>query len=203
MKIHRVEQGSPEWHALRLGIPTASGFSRIVTAGGKLSEQSKAYGWALIAERLTGEPVDAEATGWMTRGKEFEQEALSWYSLAHDVEVDRVGFVSDFDGRVGCSPDFLVGDDGGGEIKTPGIAKHIGYLLDEANENTHKPQVQGCLWLTGRKWWDVVSYHGDMAVACVRVYRDDEYIAKLADAVHEFCARLDEATQRLKQRAAA
>jgi hypothetical protein len=57
-KIYRCEQGSMDWYRLRMGIPTASQFHKIVTPGGKLSEQRHAYMYRLIAERLLMESMD-------------------------------------------------------------------------------------------------------------------------------------------------
>jgi hypothetical protein len=42
----------------------------------------------------------------------------------------------------------------------------------------------GCLWITGREWWDFMSFHPEMEDLIVRVYRDDEYINVLADVVN-------------------
>ena len=44
MKEIQVEQGSNEWIAARLGLPTASNFDKIITPGGKLSTSSRKYG---------------------------------------------------------------------------------------------------------------------------------------------------------------
>ena len=54
--IEDVEQGSQSWIELRLGIPTASQFSRIVTPGGKSSSSRDAYMGELLAEWVLGEP---------------------------------------------------------------------------------------------------------------------------------------------------
>jgi hypothetical protein len=48
------EQGSPEWLAARLGKPSASCFSRLITNSGKPSSSADGYINELIAERLTG-----------------------------------------------------------------------------------------------------------------------------------------------------
>ena len=37
--IHQVEQGTPEWFAVRLGIPTASNFAKIITSTGKVPSE--------------------------------------------------------------------------------------------------------------------------------------------------------------------
>jgi hypothetical protein len=47
------------------------------------------------------------------------------------------------------------------------------------------PQVQGCLWITERDWWDFVSFHPEMEILIVRVERDDKYINSLAEIASE------------------
>ena len=61
MIIHRVDQGTIEWHQLRLGKPTSSQFDKIITPKTlKASAEADKYMNRLIAERLLnelGEPV--------------------------------------------------------------------------------------------------------------------------------------------------
>jgi hypothetical protein len=83
----------------------------------------------------------------------------------------------------GASPDGLVGDEGGIEIKCPLPHTHVSYLRAGDVPSKYIPQIQGCLWITGREWWDFMSYHPAMEDLIVRVYRDEAYIKKLADAV--------------------
>src|SRR6478609_9609842 len=74
MKIHDVAQRSPEWHALRLGKPTASEFHKIITPKtGKLSAQARKFACRLIAERLLNEPLDLlDGIEAIERGKAME-----------------------------------------------------------------------------------------------------------------------------------
>ena len=55
-----------------------------------------------------------------------------------------------------------------------------------------------CLWVTGREWWDFVSYHPDMPVLLTRVYRDEEYIAALSNEVIKACETIATEYQKLK-----
>lgn len=198
MIILKVKQGSPEWIEARLGIPSASQFSRIVTATGKMSGQAEAYMHELLAESLLGEPADNFSNGFMQRGSEQEQEAVRLYEFQREVDVERVGFCLRDDKRAGCSPDGLVGPDGGIEIKCPAAKTHVGYLLNSP-DSSYKAQVQGCLWITERKWWDIFSYNPFMAPAIVRCTRDEEFIGKLANAMDEFLDKFDVAKAKLKE----
>lgn len=196
-RIVDVAQGSPEWQMARLGLPTASKFSEIITPKTmKPSASAEKYAWALIAEQLLGVPTEGGSSGFTQRGNIVEEKARAFYELKKDVDVKQVGFVLRADGRVGGSPDGFVGDDGIIEIKCPKPENHIGYLLDSEGIG-YRAQVQGLLWLTGRKWVDTISYHPDMPAAIVRVARDDVFIGALAVQVKAFLQTMDEFKLRL------
>lgn len=197
MIAHDVVPGSPEWKMCRIGLPTASQLHRIITPTGKPSSQADGYMHQLIAEQALGVPLDDVASGFMERGQILEAKAVSWYELQRDVTTTLIGgFVTRDDGRVGCSPDRLVGEDGMIEIKCPAAHTHIGYLLDKDGIG-YRVQVQAQLWICEREWTDTVSYHPDMPPALVRQARDDKFIAAIADAVAQFCDALDEAKVKL------
>ena len=193
-----VKQGSPEWHAARLGLPTASRFKEIITAKtGQPSDSAKPYVWELCAEWLLGAPVESASSGFMERGSAIERQAVAAYKIERPgLELTAPGFCLTDDRRSGCSPDRLVGDDGGLEIKCPGAKSHLGYVLGERADE-HRPQVQGCLWITGRKWWDQLSFHPEMPPALIRWERDEPYIGKIDAAVRSLIERMDKAKAKL------
>lgn len=120
MKILECEQRSTEWFEARLGCITGSNMSKVITASGKPSTQIDTHINELIAQRLIGEiPQQDEPNFWMQRGTELEPQARMFYELAQDVEVKEVGFCKHDILNCGVSPDGLVGDDGGLEIKCP------------------------------------------------------------------------------------
>lgn len=196
MIILDLEQGSPEWGAARLGIPTASQFSRLLTPTGKPSTSANGYMDELLAERLLGASLDQVTTDWMRRGRELEASAVRYYELQRDCDTKAIGFVLRDDGKCGCSPDRLVGEDGLLEIKCPGAKTHVTYLRGDVSA-AHKPQTQGQLWICEREWCDVLSYHPEMPPALVRVDRDEAYIKALATVVAQFAARLDAESTKL------
>ena len=183
MRIDQNEQGSPEWLAARLGIPSASMFAKLVTTKGIWSASADAYINQLVAERLTGEREEVFQSHHMLRGTELEPDARDLYSLMNDAEVTEVGFCLHDTLSAGCSPDGLIGEDGGLEIKCPAPSTHVEYLRGGVLPSKYKQQVMGCLWITGREWWDFVSYHPTMKPLIVRVERDEEYIAALEKCV--------------------
>jgi hypothetical protein len=196
---HKLEQGSPEWVAARIGIPTASQFARLITPKKREPSASRhKYRAELLTEWLLGQPLDWGATLWMGRGSELEDEARRFYELERDVEVQRIGFVTRDDGRVGGSPDGLVGDDGGVEIKCPSALQHVQYMLGEDPE--YFAQVQGYLYLTDRRWWDLLSYNPALPPVLKRIPRDDEFIAALVAILDkDFLPQLDREKAQLNQ----
>jgi len=203
MKILRCAQGSSEWHKARLGIPTASNFDRILTAKTlERSTQSRTYRYELLSEWLTGVPHGADsANAFMQRGALLEPQAASWYEYEYGVDTEEVGCVLRDDGMVACSPDRLVGADGGLEIKCPSASTHVRYLVEGLSGYT--AQVQGALWLSGRSWWDLCAWHPDLPAVVVRIGRDEKYIAALDAAVSEFVVELEEAQAALLARGCA
>lgn len=199
MIIETFAQGSAAWHKARLGIPTASHFDDIVTPKlFKPSTGAKGYRTRLLAEWLTGIPADAAQSGFMDRGKGLEDEAARQYAYERDVDVAKVGCVLRDDRLVACSPDRLVGEDGLLEIKCPAATTHVRNLLE--GMGGYAGQVQGGLWLTGRAWCDLVSWHPDMPVAIVRIERDEEHIEALRKHVSVFVAELLGERMELKKR---
>ncbi len=200
MIIHMCAQGSEEWLRLRLGIPTASMFSKIVTPKGALSSQSMDYMNLLIAEWIGGVPVDEFENDWTRHGNDYESEARSAYEFTAGYDVKQVGFITTDDGTIGASPDGMVGDVGLCELKCPKANTHVGYLLNRAIDDKYKPQLQGQLWVCEREWVDIQSYCPGYPTTAVRVERDDTYIEKLADSVRGFVDMMLEARVTLQQK---
>lgn len=186
MKIHQVVQGTPAWLRLRAGIPTSSEFSSILTPSGKLSTSCSGYMYVLLAEWILGRPLEQYESQFMIRGQQLEDDAVAAYEFDAEVETQPVGFVTNDDGTIGASPDRLVGDDGLLEIKCPLAQTHVGYMLTGSIEDKFRPQLQGQLYVTERKWVDIFSYHPELAPKVIRVHRDEKYIETLADALTEF-----------------
>ena len=136
-----IVQGTPEWIQARLGLPSASRFHRIISPVYHKTAGQQAYLCELVAERLFREPTESASSPWMDRGKEMEAAARDWYSLWY-AEAETVGGVTTDDGRVWCSPDGLVGDDGGLEVKTPGAAAFVEACLFVWHEQK-KDQADG------------------------------------------------------------
>lgn len=201
MKILECEQNTEIWTTARLGIPTASAFSKVFTSTGKKSTQADAYMNTLLAEWIAGESLEKwEGNQWTERGHELEEDARTFYEMRKNVDVVKGGFITTNDGMAGYSPDGRVGDDGLNEFKCPSPGVHVQYLFNEKLPTTHVPQTQGGLWISEREWCDFVSYHPVLPPLIIRVNRDEMYIAKLAKAINDFNEKMLEKREQLNQR---
>jgi len=192
-----VVQGTTEWVNARLGIPTASNFSRIVTPKTrKLSSASDKYLCELVAERIIGRPMDDASTDFMARGSMLEPEAVKAYEFENDCETVKLGFALADSRRWGASPDRLVGEFGLLEIKCLSAANHVAAVLGMMDDE-HFAQVQGQIWVTGRLWCDLFFFNPAMPSHTVRIERDADYCAALDAAVPAFADRVDEAHRKI------
>jgi hypothetical protein len=191
MKAIETQQRSEEWFNLRRGIPTASRFDKIITA--KKGDASSAQD-SLINELISESILPAEqgviryVSAEMEQGMILEAEARCRYELDHATgPVSEVGFVLHDSGLFGGSPDALVGEDGGVEIKCPSGPVHVSYFRGGVLPDCYKQQVHGYMAVTGRNWWDFYSYCRNLPPFYLRVTRD-EYTAKLERALFDFAA---------------
>jgi len=189
-----IEQGTPEWLALRLGIATASELDCLLVSGkGEAGFGVAAFTYMdqLIGERITEEaaeiPFQTKAT---IRGHEQELVARSLYEGREEVSATQVGIILNH--GIGYSPDGLVGDDGLIEIKTKLPKFQVGVILADEVPKEHIPQCQGGLWVSEREWIDFISYWPGMPLFVKRMYRDEVMIRKIAERVNTFYEILDE-----------
>lgn len=192
-------QGTTEWHAARCGRATASEFSSVLAKGQGKTRAS--YLRRIVAERLTGKVAESYTNKHMERGQEQEPMARMAYEAAFDVQVRQVGFIQHAELMLGCSPDGLIGEDGGAEIKSALPHVHVETMLSGSYPSEHRAQVQGNLWLSERRWWDFISYCPDMPrplrLYRFRVDRDEAYIKVLENECVSFLADVDRALVQL------
>jgi hypothetical protein len=204
MSDDAAAQGSAAWLYARVGYCTCSRFCDVIAKlkSGKPSEKRRAYLMELVVERLTGQPSDHFASAAMQWGEECEIRSRWDYEAATGAMVEEAGFIKHPTLKwVGGSPDGLIDDDGGWESKSPfNSANHLYTILDGMPEE-HVPQVQGLMWITGRKWWDFQSFDPRLPKPLrryvQRIQRDEEYIAALEAEVITFNAEVAELVQRL------
>lgn len=182
------EQGTEGWFNDRCGYATGSRLKDVLSTGKAREDYKK----QCAIERLTGE-VDITSHGkagdW---GTKMEPIAGLAYEQATGLIVRSSGFIKHPDiPYFGISPDGLIDDDGGQEIKCP-IKREIHFdtLISGRMPIEHTPQVQGSMSATGRDWWDFVSYNPrfpkPMRLFIKRIRRDDNYIFRLEEEIMLF-----------------
>jgi len=199
--IRDIDQGSEEWLKLRLGVATASNFDKIITTTGKESESLKKYALQLATELMLETPEPSFKNDVMARGNELESLARDAYQEQTFNVVEQITMFKSDCGNFGYSPDGIIGDDGLVEIKCPIATTHFKYLLDNKMPTDYWQQVQGGLWVSQRKWIDFVSFNSyfkDKKLFIVRVERDEEYIAKLAELANKVILIRDEYLNKLE-----
>jgi putative phage-type endonuclease len=204
--IEKVEQGTPEWFAARLGNVTASRVADVIakTKSG-YSASRENYMAQLICERMTNTVAESYTNAAMAWGTETEPLARAAYESHADVLVDEVGYVHHpAIKRAGASPDGLVGADGLLEIKCPNTATHIETLLSETVPTKYITQMQWQMACTGRQWCDFVSFDprlpDGLQLFVKRVDASTEYITTLEEEVEKFLYELDNKIFKLNER---
>ena len=206
LMIEKVEQGTPEWFAARLGNVTASRVADVIakTKSGYAASRDN-YMAQLICERMTNTVAESYTNAAMQWGTETEPLARAAYESIADVLVDEVGYVQHPRiERAGASPDGLIGLFGLLEIKCPNTATHIDTLITEQVPTKYITQMQWQMVCTGRAWCDFVSFDprlpNGLQVFVKRVEFDTEYAATLEIEVVKFLAELDTKISKLNER---
>uniref|UniRef100_A0A6H1ZM53 Putative exonuclease n=1 Tax=viral metagenome TaxID=1070528 RepID=A0A6H1ZM53_9ZZZZ len=197
MEIIDCQQGTDEWIAAKLGKVSSSHFSEVLAKG--QGKTRNAYMLKLAAERLTGLPQEGYSNIKMDRGIEIEPQAREYYAKLYDCEVVQVGFCQ-LNEDVGTSPDGLIGDNGAIEIKCPDSTTHLANIITAKMPTIYVPQVQGQLWITGRKFCDFVSFDPRVQQRpfwSVRIERDEEYIKNLSESIWQFVSELRELIEKI------
>ena len=203
MRVHYVQQGTDKWLALRAGCITASSFKSLVTSRGEKTATSTrdTYLNQIIAERLTGKPVDTFKNADMERGNEREGAARDLFGAIMEVDVKEVGFHLHDDYDIGCSSDglFCLDSDTGVEIKSPRASTHIRYMRNKKLPTEYMQQVQLSMWLLEVDRYFFFSYHPDLKPLIVEVKRDDEYIEKAVPILIDAAKYVKSETEKLNE----
>jgi putative phage-type endonuclease len=204
--IEKVEQGTPEWFAARLGNVTASRVADVIakTKSGYAASREN-YMAQLICERMTNTVAESYTNAAMQWGTETEPLARAAYESYADVLVDEVGYIAHPTiERAGASPDGLIGLFGLLEIKCPNTATHIDTLISEQVPTKYITQMQWQMSCTGRTWADFVSFDprlpSGLQMFVKRVEFDAEYVAMLKKEVIKFLTELDAKISKLNER---
>ena len=186
-----LEQGTPEWLEARAGILTASTIGQLITAktiSPAMNDRSRGLCQTLIAERITGHVEPVHPNRAMMRGTLLEPEARRIYAAQTGQDVDEVGFARlDTDTyTLGSSPDGLVGEAGGIEIKSPSAKVHVSTVLSGSIPDYNRAQVQAFLHVTGREWCDFISYLPGQPLCIIRDFPDPRWQTAIVSAAEQF-----------------
>lgn len=166
---------------------------------GDFTDAAKSYAFKLAVERISKSVLDAEGFKlWQAeRGNRLEEDCRKRHEADIGELSDLAGFITTDCGRFGCSADALVGADGGGEYKAFLKSDKVKKIIIDRNWEDVMDQVQGCMWITGRQWWDVCLYFP--ALACInkdftrdRIESDQDYQKLLSDDLEEFDALVEQ-----------
>lgn len=188
-----IHQGELAWFKLRLGKVTASELGNLVTPKFEIrtGETPKSYLYQKLAEKLSGSPAEGFSTFATEQGQMLEDEARKMVAFELGLKMRNVAFIETDDGRAGCSPDALIGDDGGLEIKCPQPKNHMRYLVEGVLPADYAAQVHGSLYVTGRQYWMFASYSRKLPPFIIRVERDEVICSKIATALSGFYELFD------------
>lgn len=188
MIIHTHPQGSEDWLRARAGKVTASMFKDARSKLKKTGEPTEAalnYAFKVAVEAISGIPMDQGFETWqMRRGHEMEPEARDLYSIRTGNTVDTCSFITTDCESYGASADGLIGEDGGLEIKCLVSPERIRNAILNYDISEWIDQVQGGMWITGRKWWDFVIYCPALSgvgreLTIWHIERDEAFISQL------------------------
>ena len=178
--ISDIQQGSIEWFSACCGSVGASNIDKIVTTKGERSKQREDYMMTLCAERITGQKEVGYSNQAMLNGIEREAEARTLFEMAQGVEVVQVGLIyKDEQKQAHCSPDGLIGDNEGFEVKNPLSKTHIKYLLGNTLPTDYYCQVQFSLYVSEREYWWFMSHYPGLKPLILKIGRYDNWIAKM------------------------
>lgn len=151
------------------------------------NETSRTLTETLVAERISGIVDYVHPSFDMQRGSMDERYARDLYREQYG-EVKEVGFATNtFKGyTLGASPDGLVNERSGLEIKSPKQKTHLRTILSGEVPREHLPQIHASMLVLERDTWDFESYCGGWPIFVVTVHRDPAWDAVIIDALTQF-----------------
>lgn len=186
-------QGSDEWLAARCGLLTASEMKLILTPTLKIArnEKTRAHVYEIAAQRITSYVEPTYIGDEMLRGYDDEVYARAAYA-EHFAPVREVGFIVNrkWGFPIGYSPDGLVGENGGIEVKSRRQKFQIEFISDHMREGTipadYVIQVQTGMLVAELEWIDFISYSGGLPMGVVRCHPDPKIQNAIIEAAASF-----------------
>lgn len=184
-----LEQGSDAWLQTRCGLLTASTIGKLLTPKLDVANNDTSRGLTemLVAERITGHVDYVHPSFDMQLGTLNEPLARSLYADQYE-PVHEIGFaIRDIGGlKLGGSPDGLVGEQGGIEIKSRRPRSHLRTILNNTVPAENMAQIQSLLLILERDWWDYISYSQGFPLHVIRVHPDPAWQEAIKAALRNF-----------------
>lgn len=182
-EIHMMVQQSEEWDALKVGRLSGSKAQEI----GNHSKGLNTLTTALVMNIYQGKKSDDDFCGYeMQRGNRLEPIGKTAYEMENEVVIQEIGC-----GTIGmfiaCSPDGLIGKDGGIELKARNDKIHWNLVMGD--ENLDSKTIWQCnfnMYVFDCKWWDFCSYNPhfkEKSLFVQRIFRDEEKIRELEKGI--------------------
>jgi hypothetical protein len=177
-----IKQRTPEWHRARLGAITGTRAFDLTS-----SNITRKRLEAVIIRELITAATKTFSSKDLDRRSAMEAEAASWYAIQYDHTVthEDAYIESDLHPMFAVSPDGLVDDDGGLELKRLDEENHLILLLGGTIRDMKKYVAQ-CNWnlfVTGRDWWDLFFYCETLPASMrghrIRIDRDPDVMAEM------------------------
>lgn len=162
--FHDIAQNSEEWFDLRSGKVTGSAIAKIMANGnGAFGEPAKRLAVDIAVSQITGRTTQSGYSNKdMQRGQEQEPIAREEYENEYFCDVKNGGFFDN--GRTGCSPDGLVGDNGAIEIKSVIASVQYKRIKSGSYDPAYRWQLIFNLKETAKDWIDYLSYCAEFPV---------------------------------------
>lgn len=205
LTIHEtLEQGSEAWHQARCGLITASELDRIMTPGTHKpanNDKTRQHVYELAAQRINQYVEPSYVGDNMLRGWADEIKASDRYAELRQPVQEVGGMVRQFETfKLWCSPDGLVGEDGGIECKSRIQKYQLQTIASNEVPQEYVLQIQAALLVSGRKWWDFISYSGGMPMWIIRVEPDLQVQQAIIDACVSFEEKVQEVMKQYQSR---
>ena len=194
-----MEQNSPDWFDIRLGLFTSSQIYNLFVKGrGEgISKSAETYITQKAIETIYPLEVEGFSSKAMQWGTENEDNARNVYEVMTGNEVTNGGFFI-FDENTGSSPDGLVGNDGIVEIKCPYTRiNHIQNVINLKDDvdlyklnKAYYYQVHHQMFCSGRKWVDFMSFDPRLLdsknfLHVIRIERNEELMSLMAETIYK------------------
>lgn len=198
-----LEQGSDAWFDARRGMMSASELNLILSPTLKPSnnEKTRAHCYELAAQRLSGYTEPTYVGDNMIRGWEDEIKAREKYSERRKFVYEIGGMCRDFGTfKLWASPDGLIGGDGGIEVKSRIQKHHLATIETNEVPKEHILQVQSNLLVSGRDYWEYISYCGGWPMWMIPVEPDPIVHAAIIEACESFEVKIQEVMDKYADR---